>query len=310
MATRHVAPRPAAAKKANAQRKAPSAPNQGAASAPSLPADWARPVISWVRPQVDGGRRPAKAAIGDTVKVQTEAFAEGHDVLTCDLLVRAAGASGWSATPMSPRGNDLWEGEFLVTTMGLAQFAVTAKVDRFLTWRRDLRARMEAGQDVSQELLVGAALIDAAATRGSPEEQRRLSSVAADLWTAHGLEGAVSKDVSHWIPGATLEQIVFSEELGELMNRLCDPAHALTSDALPVVVDRERARFSSWYEMFPRSASADPSRHGTFADVRAKLPYVAHMGFDVLYLPPIHPIGHSGRKGRDGGDPSLARRSR
>jgi starch synthase (maltosyl-transferring) len=202
---------------------------------------------------------------------------------------------------MSPQGNDLWEGEFPVTTMGLSQFAVWAKVDRFLTWRRDLRARTDAGQDVTLELLVGAALIDAAAKRGTPDEQRLLSSVAAHLWTGvRGLDGEVSEDVAGWTRGSRLGEIVFSEELGELMNRLCDPAHSLTSDALSVVVDRERARFSSWYEMFPRSASADPSRHGTFADVQAKLPYVAHMGFDVLYLPPIHPIGHTGRKGRNG----------
>lgn len=301
MATRHVAPRPADAKKAEAEHEAPQGQDRGPLTAPPLPADWARPVISWVRPQVDGGRRPAKAAVGDTVTVQAEAFADGHDVLTCDLLVRAQGAPGWSSGPMSSQGNDLWEGEFPVTTMGLYQFAVSAKVDRFLTWRRDLGARTDAGQDVTLELLVGAALIDAAVKRGTSDEQRLLSLVAADLWSAaRELDGEVSEDLASWIRGATLGEIVFSEELGKLMNRLCDPAHSLTSDALSVVVDRERARFSSWYEMFPRSASADPSLHGTFADVRAKLPYVAHMGFDVLYLPPIHPIGHTGRKGRDG----------
>jgi starch synthase (maltosyl-transferring) len=93
---------------------------------------------------------------------------------------------------------------------------------------------------------------------------------------------------------------VFSDQLGRLMHRYGDPEQSTTSEIFTVVADREKARFSTWYEMFPRSASSDPTRHGTFADVRAKLPYVAHMGFDVLYLPPIHPIGRTGRKGRDG----------
>ena len=255
----------------------------------------------WYRPKVDGGRRPSKAAVGDTVTVEAEAFVEGHDVLTCDLLFRPDRAQKWSSVPMAPQGNDIWRGEFSVTTTGAYRFAVHAKVDRFLTWRRDLRARTEAGQDVTLELLVGAELIDAAAKRATSTAQRLLSLVAADLWTGvKGVEGDVSEEVASGTGASTLIELVFSDILGRLMDRFCDPAHSVTSEAYSVVADREKARFSTWYEMFPRSASADPERHGTFVDVRAKLPYVAHMGFDVLYLPPIHPIGRTGRKGRDG----------
>ena len=295
MATRRVAPRPA-----KAEQKVFDADDR-TARGPVLPAEWVRPIVSVLRPKVDCGRRPSKAAVGDTVRVEAEAFVEGHDVLTCDLLFRPDRAQKWSSVPMAAQGNDIWSGEFPVTTTGAYRFAVHAKVDRFLTWRRDLRARTEAGQDVTLELLVGAELIDAAAKRATSTAQRLLSLVAADLWTGvKGVEGDVSEEVAaeRARPRSSSSSSPTSSE--RLMDRFCDPAHSVTSEAYSVVADREKARFSTWYEMFPRSASAEPDRHGTFVDVRAKLPYVAHMGFDVLYLPPIHPIGRTGRKGRDG----------
>jgi starch synthase (maltosyl-transferring) len=268
---------------------------------PLVPSSRERPVIAAVRPQVDGGRRPAKAAIGDSVVVEADAFAEGHDVLTCDLRYRADGAQRWSSVPMVSLGNDRWRGEFPVTAMGNYRFVVQAQVDPFLTWRRDLQIRIDAGQDVALELLVGAELIDAGARRARSAEQRLLSVASADLWTnVRGLESDVSEEVASWTGASNLGELVISEKLAQLMHRWGDPDQSSTSDALPVVADREKARFSTWYEMFPRSASPDPGRHGTLADVRAKLPYVAHLGFDVLYLPPIHPIGRAGRKGRDG----------
>ena len=122
-----------------------------------------------------------------------------------------------------------------------------------------------------------------------------------DLWSAaNGLAGEVSEEITAWSGASTLGELVFSDELAHLMRRCADPDRSATSEVFTVAADREKARFSAWYEMFPRSASPEPRRHGTFADVRAKLPYVAHMGFDVLYLPPIHPIGRTGRKGPDG----------
>jgi starch synthase (maltosyl-transferring) len=296
MATSHTAPRRA---------DAGSSDQEGfkvmAARAPLIPANRERPVIGSVRPQVDGGRRPAKAAIGDTVHVEADAFADGHDLLTCDLRFRHSDDRQWSSVPMEPLANDRWQAEFPIQCMGRYRFVVQAKVDSFMTWRRDLRARVNAGQDVAIELLVGSDLIAAAAQRAKSVDQRTLTLAAVALGSSlNGLDSEPTDDVGDWDGAATLGELIFSEQFGRLMSRYTDPKQAVTSDVYTVLADREKARFSTWYEMFPRSASSDPKRHGTLADVRAKLPYVAHMGFDVLYLPPIHPIGRTGRKGRDG----------
>jgi starch synthase (maltosyl-transferring) len=266
-----------------------------------MPVNRVRPVISGVRPQVDCGRRPAKAAVGDTVVVEADAFTDGHDLITCDLRYRQDGEHRWAATRMEPMENDRWRAAFAVETIGQYRFVVQAKIDRFMTWRRDLRARVDAGQDVGVELRVGAELIDAGSRRAQSTEHRLLTLAAADLWSASGgLESTVSDEAAEWAGVATLGELIFSDRLAGLMYRCCDPDQSMTSEVFTVVADRAKARFSTWYEMFPRSASPDPTRHGTFADVRARLPYVAHMGFDVLYLPPIHPIGWTGRKGCDG----------
>jgi len=272
-----------------------------AVRSPLPPSLQVRPVIEAVRPLVDGGRRPAKAAVGDTVTVEADVIADGHDVLTCDLRYRHDDDLVWSSVAMEPLVNDRWRAGFDVRSMGQHRFLIEARVDPFMTWRRDLRARTEAGQDVAVELHVGAELVDAGAHRAEAADRRVLSLVASDLWSvAQGLDGEVSEEITAWSGASTLGELVFSDQLAHLMRQCEDPDRSTMSEVFTVAVDREKARFSAWYEMFPRSASPDPLRHGTFADVRAKLPYVAHMGFDVLYLPPIHPIGRSGRKGRDG----------
>ena len=266
-----------------------------------MPAGRVRPVIESIRPAVDGGKRPAKASVGETLVVEADAFADGHDVVTCELRFRHDQDPQWSSRLMEPLLNDRWRGAFDVASMGRYRFVIHANVDHFMTWRRDLWARVAAGQDVAIELLVGAELIDAAAERASGTDRRLLSIVGAHLWSgSKGLESGVADEAAAWDSATTVGEIVFSDQLGRLMHRYCDPEQSTTSEIFTVVADREKARFSTWYEMFPRSASSDPTRPGTFADVRAKLPYVAHMGFDVLYLPPIHPIGRTGRKGRDG----------
>src|SRR3984957_16685268 len=272
-----------------------------AVRSPLPPSLQVRPVIEAVRPLVDGGQRPAKAAVGDTVTVEGDVIADGHDVLTCDLRYRHDDDLVWSSVAMEPLVNDRWRAGFDVRSMGQHRFLIEARVDPFLTWRRDLRARSEAGQDIGGELHVGAELVDAGAHRAEAADRRVLSLVASDLWSAtQGLAGDDSEETTAWSGASTLGELVFSDQLAHLMRQCEDPERATRSEVFTVAVDREKARFSAWYEMFPRSASPDPRRHGTFADVRAKLPYVAHMGFDVLYLPPIHPIGRTGRKGRDG----------
>jgi starch synthase (maltosyl-transferring) len=224
----------------------------------------ARVVIESVRPQVDGGRYPIKRVVGEEVRVEADVFADGHDQVACELLWKYEGEEDWSRTPMEFRFNDHWVAAFTVEKLGRYQYKVRGWVDPFLTWRRDLVKRNDAGQDLSVDFLIGARLVDDAILK---DEKR---SAEERYQAAMTLE----------VPAPAPEAVVELEA------------------ALEVVVDPVKARFSSWYEMFPRSARGD-GRHGTFADVVERLPYVQDMGFDVLYFPPIHPIGTTARKGKN-----------
>ena len=242
-----------------------------------------RAVVENVAPSVDGGRFPVKRIVGDRVVVEADAFADGHDVVLATLLHRPPGAAAWAEVPMAALDNDRWRAEFPVDRLGRHRYTVTAWVDRFATWRHDLRSRVDAGQDVAAELPIGAALVHAAAERGGAD-RIRLAGLAAQI-----AGEAASADRAG---------VALGDELAALMARHPDRSLATTHDPeLEVVVDPPRARFSAWYELFPRSAAPEPGRHGTLRDVVARLPYVAGMGFDVLYLPPIHPVGRTARKG-------------
>ena len=244
----------------------------------------ARVAVERVVPIVDCGRFPIKRVVGDLVAVECDAFCDGHDVVACRLRYRADDEPEWREAPMEAIGNDRWSGHFKVTRLGGHRYTVQAWVDHFATWARDLAKRVEAGQDVAVELEVGARLV-AATAETAPERPRiRLDSFAGEL------RGR----------GARAVDAALSPELAALMAKWGERHFAVTYEPeLPVWVDRERARFSAWYELFPRSASGEPGRHGTLRDVAARLRYVSHMGFDVLYLPPIHPIGRTFRKGRN-----------
>ncbi|MFN2590450.1 MAG: alpha-1,4-glucan--maltose-1-phosphate maltosyltransferase [Actinomycetota bacterium] len=250
-----------------------------------------RVVIEGVQPEIDCGRFPIKRVIGEDVVVRADMFADGHDVLGGALLFRKADDDAWTEIPMDPLPNDRWRATFSVEELGRYRYTVKAWVDRFATWRRDVAKKAEAGQDVRIDLAVGAAMVDRSARRASGPERTELRTFAKRLRgdRVEALDAAVE-------PG-----------LASLMTLFGDRRLSTTYEReLEVVVDPERARFSSWYEMFPRSAAPEPGRHGTFADVVARLPYVAEMGFDVLYLPPIHPIGRTHRKGPNNverGDP-------
>jgi starch synthase (maltosyl-transferring) len=241
-----------------------------------------RVVIERVDPEIDAGRFPIKRTVGERVRVEADVFAEGHDELAAVVLYRPADEPGWQESPMRLLVNDRWRGEFTVERMHPHLYTIEAWVDHFHTWARDLLRRLEAGQDVTVELRIGAALVKPAARRAGGADAEALQQAARELVGRRGSE------------------VALSEDLAALMARYPDRRFATRYDReLDVSVDRERARFSAWYEMFPRSASPEPGRHGTFADVEARLPYVAEMGFDVLYLPPVHPIGRSFRKGRN-----------
>jgi starch synthase (maltosyl-transferring) len=245
----------------------------------------ARVVIEGLTPQVDCGRFPARRVLGDTVVVEADVFADGHDAVAASLLYRHESESQWHGMPMSFLGNDRWQGRFTAQALGRYLFTVDAWVDHLESWRRGLAKKHEAAQDIEIDLQQGAALALAHAGRLSDPEARRLRE-----W-AHALADPVRARDER----ALLAQ---SDSLRELARRSPDPQLVQRHDPpLAVEVDRERARFSSWYEMFPRSAAAQPGAHGTLADVEALLPYVASMGFDVLYLPPVHPIGEVERKG-------------
>jgi starch synthase (maltosyl-transferring) len=245
----------------------------------------ARVVIEGLTPRVDCGRFPARRVLGDAVVVEADVFTDGHDAVAASLLYRHESESQWHGMPMSFLGNDRWQGRFTAQALGRYLFTVEAWVDHLESWRRGLAKKHQAAQDIEIDLQQGAALALAHADRLSDPEARRLRE-----W-AHALADPVRPREER----ALLSQ---SDSLREAARRSPDPQLVQRHDPpLAIEVDRERARFSSWYEMFPRSAAAQPGAHGTLADVEALLPYVASMGFDVLYLPPIHPIGEVERKG-------------
>jgi starch synthase (maltosyl-transferring) len=249
-----------------------------------------RAVIESVEPCVDGGRFPIKRILGDEVVVEADCFADGHDVVACLLRWRRAGAP-WQGAPMAALGNDRWRAGFVVDALGSWEYTVCAWVDPFQSWLHDFARRIDA-DDVRVAAATGAQLIEQSAARaGSGGDASLLRQWARELARA-AADVAVSSD--------ELKRIGNDEQRAALARRHPDLRHAFTlPQTFPVTVERERARFSAWYEFFPRSASDDAARHGTFADCEAWLPYVKRMGFDVLYFPPIHPIGRSRRKGRN-----------
>jgi starch synthase (maltosyl-transferring) len=245
-----------------------------------------RPVISEISPQVDAGRFAAKRVLGESVTVSARIFCDGHDRLAALLRFRRVAEAEWNERSMSPLGNDVFSGEFSASALGGWQFQVHAWPDRFETWRSALRIKYAAGERVASELAEGADLARAAAERATGKDAAWLAS-QADALAAAGPEG-------------DRVRLGCSEELSARMSRYPDRSHASDSRVLPLEIERERAAAGAWYEMFPRSCAVDPGRHGTLRDCEARLEYVASMGFEVVYLPPIHPIGVTHRKGRNG----------
>jgi starch synthase (maltosyl-transferring) len=264
----------------------------GATAALPQAAGRVRPVVEHVEPVVDDGRFPAKREQGDELRVEADAFADGHDELVCQLRWRRSGTASWATAPMVPIGNDRWVGSCVLTELGSYQFSVRAMIDRYGTWARDLRIKEAAGKDIALELAVGAAELAALRDRATTRDRSRLSDALRYL--AEPAPGGEDDEVRVGFEALTDESVVAAAR------RCIDPAVAARSATYSVVVERPRARFGAWYELFPRSAGPRPGAHGTFADVEARLDYVASMGFDVLYLPPVHPVGVTNRKGADG----------
>ncbi|HEX6036482.1 alpha-1,4-glucan--maltose-1-phosphate maltosyltransferase [Longimicrobium sp.] len=270
-------------------------------------------VIENVEPELDCGRYAVKREVGDTITVRADIFKEGHDAISAAIWYRPEDEETWQESRMKFWDNDRWEGAFTVDRNCRWYFTVVAWTDTFGTWQSDLRKKYDAGQEVLLELFEGAQLLAAAAIplAEGPDRDRLmefLREVAGDEQLASGgliprsawaqfrddVEGGSHLTVAERVAAA------LDPALLELMSR-----YPLRNDLtrfdreLPVQVDRVAARFAAWYELFPRSMSDDESRHGTFDDVIRKLPYVQSMGFDVLYFPPIHPIGFTFRKGKN-----------
>jgi starch synthase (maltosyl-transferring) len=244
-----------------------------------------RVVIENMAPQVEGGRFPAKRAVGEVLTVTADIFVDGHDALQAVVRHRLAGEAAGAETRMNPGINDGWSAEIPVAELRDIYFTVEAWVDHFTSWRQLLEKKLATGQDVSVELLDGAALVRRAAERaaatGPEEDAAVLRRFAAELEEEGGRGGL-----------AAAEPL-----LALLMERHADRTLASRfPEEFYVHVEPALASFSAWYELFPRSAGP-PGRHGTLSDVIALLPRIGAMGFDILYLAPIHPIGETCRKG-------------
>jgi starch synthase (maltosyl-transferring) len=244
-----------------------------------------RIAIEAVAPSVPGGDFAAKRVIGNAVTVTADIIADGHEVLAAMLLWQAAGDADWHREPMAQANNDRWEASFTPRQVGPHHYLVEAWWDVWGTFRHDLHAKSAAGVPLALEIEEGRRMLAAAAQRAEDAARQALLSLL-QCWEA----ADEAQRVDLMLSDATLRAM-----------QAVDPREFLTRLAAPVRVDVERpqAAFASWYELFPRSVTTDPARHGTFDDVIRRLPAIRAMGFDVLYFPPIHPIGHTNRKGRN-----------
>jgi starch synthase (maltosyl-transferring) len=248
-----------------------------------------RVVIENVKPEIEGGAFPAKRVKGEKVVVTADIFSDGHDSLFARLLYRRATDSAWTSVPMQQRVNDQWRAEFTVTELGFYKYTVEGWVDHFRTWQRDLKKKREAGQDLRLDLMTGLTMVAEAVDRVSDNKGREAFTLLREQ-----LEKALNRNE------AEAAALALGDGLTDLMECYPDRSFATTyGKELEVLVDLPKALFSTWYEFFPRSVPAANGAHGTFKDCEKFLPYVAGMGFDVAYLPPIHPIGTTKRKGRN-----------
>ena len=248
----------------------------------------ARVIMAGVYPQIDGGLFPIKRTLGDQVVIEADIFTDGHDAVVACLLHRHHDEEAWQRTPLQPLVNDRWRAQFPAEQLGRYYYTVEAWVDRFVSWRRDFAKRVQAEQDVSVELMIGAELIAEASRRARGADAKQLREWSKFLR---------QEDTAQ---AGTRTQLVLSDEFTQLVERYPDRTLAVRYEKeLAVWVDRVKARFSTWYEIFPRSCGRSPGVHGTFQDCAAHLRDIAAMGFDVLYLPPIHPIGTTFRKGKN-----------
>lgn len=249
----------------------------------SLPHEGRRRVaIENISPVVDGGRFAVKRVLGERLRVELDAFADGHDRIGAVLRYRHEDQPHWREVALAPLGNDRWGGEFPLDRLGGYRFAAAAWVDDFATWQHDLARRPATDPDLALVYRTGAQLIDGARGRAPAAAAARLAQTAAVL----GSDRAP----------ADKRAAALDPELGRLMAEHAERRFVTETERdYPVTVERVLAASGAWYEFFPRSCGDDG--HGRFADCESRLAYAAAMGFDIVYLPPIHPIGSGFRKG-------------
>ncbi|PVY39409.1 alpha-1,4-glucan--maltose-1-phosphate maltosyltransferase [Pontibacter virosus] len=245
-----------------------------------------RVVIENVKPQVNCGQYPIKRVVGEEVEVTADVFGDGHDEVKAVLLYRHSRKKKWSEVPMRFLGNDHWQVTFTPDSMGTFEYTLQGWIDHFYTWQKGLKKKFEANQDITVELQIGAQLLEESSATAKPGQQKRLRKWAEQL----NRPGSVADAVA----------LATSQEVSDLMHACCYRQNVTTyQKILTVEVERQKALFSTWYEFFPRSAAQEAGRHGTFQDCERLLPRIAEMGFDTIYLPPIHPIGYAFRKGKN-----------
>ena len=254
---------------------------------PTNPDGEGRVVIEAVEPEIDGGRSPIKRVVGERVTVTADIFSDGHDIINAAILSRPAGEAEWRRDPMVFVDNDRWRGSFPLERNARHVFTIEAWRDAFSSWIRDTFKKRDAGVDVRLETIEALAIVKGAAERAGEPDAAALKALLVALDREE--------------PGsATQLDLILAPHAASLIRRNAERVNLSRYPVeIPVIADRLAARFSAWYEIFPRSQSSDPDRHGTFDDVIARLPQIRELGFDVLYFTPIHPIGKTNRKGKN-----------
>lgn len=244
-----------------------------------------RIVIENIKPVINCGDYAVKRVVDEIVQVQANIFGDGHDIIQASIFHKHSKQKNWTESRMHPTVNDSWEGAFKVEKQGDHQFYLQGWEDHGLNWRHGIVKKIEDGQRVNSELLEGAEILKAILKKCTKTEAVLLKRAIADFTDQNQYEEAVN--------------ICLDEGLEKILLKYPHKAVPYETKKMPVYVDRKKARFSTWYEFFPRSASNEEGKHGTFKDCENILPRVAEMGFDTLYFPPIHPIGEVNRKGKN-----------
>ncbi|RUT34843.1 alpha-1,4-glucan--maltose-1-phosphate maltosyltransferase [Arsenicitalea aurantiaca] len=267
-----------------------SAPLDRVAELEALSALAARRIaIEGIDPEIDGGRFPAKAVVGQPATIEADIFPDGHEVIDAALLTRPKGTESWTETPFAILVNDRWRAEFTFPENRMYEFTIIAWRDLYATWRKEVMKKHAAGLDITLELEEGRQIIESAATQSAHASETDRAALDALLTAFEGV--TENEDCLSLLTDRTIIEVMKRAGLRTDLT--------VYERILEIFVDRRAAAFSAWYELMPRSQSGDTEVHGTFDDVIKRLPYVRDLGFDVLYFPPIHPIGRTNRKGRN-----------